>query len=290
MAIIYISHTVPDVLRLADRLLVLRDGAAVAQREARGCTEGELISLMVGRDLGQLFPEPGAASASEIVFEARGISQPGVLHDINFQLHKGELLGIAGLLGSGRSELARALFGLDACAEGEIRLNHSRLDGLSTRARMRKGLAFLTENRRADGLLMLASSAANLTLVTPDQPAVPKVAADIRLHSADLNRQPVQQLSGGNQQKVAFGKWLLRLPQVLMVDEPTRGIDVGARQEIYRIMRNLAGQGIGLLVISSEIEELMGLCDRILVMRRGEIRATLARAEFHRERILQEAI
>jgi ribose transport system ATP-binding protein len=284
---IYISHALDDLLRLCDHLVVLRDGAAVAEGPAGDFSKDRLVSAMVGRSIEQIFPPKPVRTSSPVVLEASGVSQPGVVHEIAFSLRRGEVLGIAGLMGSGRSEFARILFGLDPHARGEIRLDGQRIDRLPTRERIRRGLAFVTESRRDDGLFLDQAVVPNLGIVAPGP--LDSLIERLRIRSADPLRQPVQQLSGGNQQKVALGKWLTRPPAALILDEPTRGIDVGAKHEIYRVILDLAAAGAGVLVISSEIEELIGLCDRILVMRRGELRA-LEAAAFDREEILKAAL
>ena len=283
IAVIYISHTLEDVLRLADRIVVLRDGEVAGDGRF---SASELVTLMVGRPVDRLFPPRTSAPSRQIVLEARGLSQPSILAGVSFRLHKGEVLGLAGLMGSGRSELARILFGLDERESGEILLEGRRVGHLTPAL----GAAFLTENRREDGLLMDGSVTMNLTTVTPLPRRVPEVIAAVRLRAANLDRQPVRQLSGGNQQKVVLGKWIMGRPKVFVLDEPTRGIDVGAKLEIYRVIDELAAAGAGLLVISSEIEELIGICDRILVMRRGETGGEFERGEFDRERILRAAL
>jgi len=227
-----------------------------------------------------------------------------VVRDISFTLAAGEVLGISGLMGAGRSELARILFGLDPHSSGEILLQGRPLDG-QPRRRIQRGLAFLTEDRRQEGLCMEASIADNIALVTLSthgrtparfldfagiKSAVTRMREAVRLSPAARDTQPVRTLSGGNQQKVVLGKWLLAEPQVLILDEPTRGIDVGAKFEIYQLIHQLADRGAGVLVISSEIEELMGICDRILVMRRGELTGEFPRAQFDREKILAAAL
>jgi ribose transport system ATP-binding protein len=290
-AVIYISHALADVRRLSSRILILRDGEAAATGPAEEFTEERMISCMVGRAIGQLYPARRPLPPdSQPLLEARGLAHPGILENAGFTLHSGEVLGIAGLMGSGRSELARILFGLDPCERGQILLSGLPIQHLSSRERIRLGLAFLTENRRDDGLLMPASVLANLALVDPRSSRLEPVAARVGVRCANLDRQPVRQLSGGNQQKVALGKWLVSQPRVFLLDEPTRGIDVGARAEIYRIVAALAAAGVGILMISSEIEELTGMCDRILVMRRGEISASIARPDFDREQILRVAL
>ncbi|MFN0122721.1 MAG: sugar ABC transporter ATP-binding protein [Blastocatellia bacterium] len=303
IAMIYISHVLPDVFRLCDEMIVLRDGEVVGTGRKGEFTTERLITLMVGRSLDQLYPERRATLAPEVVMRAAHLSQPGVIEDIGFELRRGEILGIAGLMGAGRTELARILFGLDPCASGSITLNGEEISALSTRERIARGLAFLTENRREEGLLMDAAISDNLALTALplftsgaliDQPrltaAVNQMAASVQIRGGGQTRQPVKTLSGGNQQKVVLGKWLLRNPAVLILDEPTRGVDVGARSEIYRIIQQLAATGAGVLFISSEIEEVMGVCDRVLVLQRGGVTDCFDRHEFDRERILGAAL
>ena len=315
IAIIYISHALADVLRLCDDLVVLRDGERVGGGAAKEFTHDRLVSLMVGRQLSQLYPErrppawldsidardvPGRKPALQVV----ALSQPGVVCDISFTLAPGEVLGISGLMGAGRSELARILLGLDPHSLGEVLLQGQRLDG-NPRQRIQRGLAFLTEDRRQEGLCMEAAIADNLALVTLPansrtparlldfagiRSAVSRIREAVKLSPKATNAQAVRTLSGGNQQKVVLGKWLLAEPKVLILDEPTRGIDVGAKFELYQLIHQLADRGAGVLVISSEIEELMGICDRILVMRQGEITGEFPRGAFDREKILAAAL
>ena len=215
------------------------------------------------------------------------------------------MLGLSGLMGAGRSELARTLFGLEPHERGEVRLGGELLHRLSPRDLIQRGVGFLTENRGIEGLCLDAAVADNLILVTLPQhgrtplrwilreswqAAVTRIRSVVHLDAKTSDAQPVRTLSGGNQQKVVLGKWLLSKPRVLILDEPTRGIDVGAKFEIYRLIHELADQGTGVLVISSELEELMGLCDRILVMRSGRLVDDLPRAQFNRERILAAAL
>lgn len=309
LAMIYISHTLPDVLRLCDEIVVLRDGVVVGSGGTKTFTPEKLISLMVGREMTQLFPERRARAGPEPgggpVLEVHAVSVPGVLENISFTLHAGEVLGLAGLMGAGRSELARILFGLDRAGHGEIRLEGQPLRRLSPRDRIERGMAFLTENRRAEGLCLDAPVADNFTLATLPQhgrmpwrwlsntslqAAVQHIRGVVQLDPKARDTQPVRTLSGGSQQKVVLGKWLLLKPRVLLLDEPTRGIDVGAKFEIYRLIHQLAGGGAGVFVIASEMEELMGLCDRILVVRAGALVDDLPRAQFDRERILRAAL
>ncbi len=305
MTMIYISHALNDVLRLCDDIAVLRDGEVV-ETGPRDAFDGErMISLMVGRRIEQLFPDRSSAATEEAVLDVRKVSQPGIVKGISFVLHRGEILGLSGLMGCGRTELARILFGLDPQSEGEILLAGQPIQTLSTRERIRLGMALLTESRRDEGLCLESSVADNLALVTAPSysgerlgwmrqralsGAVQEMRGRIHLTPTARDEQPVKTLSGGNQQKVVLGKWLLNKPQVFVLDEPTRGIDVGARYEVYSLMNDLAAGGAGMLVISSEIEELVGLCHRILVMNRGEITDEIHSDEFDRERILRSSL
>jgi ABC-type sugar transport system ATPase subunit len=301
-AMIYISHILGDVRQLCDDLVILRDGEVVGAGPQEEFSISQMIALMVGRNIEQLYPPKRDTATDEPALIVTGVSQPGIVEDITFVLHRGEVLGLFGLMGSGRTELARILFGLDPCARGEVRVNGRPVTHASVPERIRSGMAFVTENRREEGLLMEIAISDNLALVALpsfapgaflDQgrmaSATWRVAQSLRIKSQALEREPVRSLSGGNQQKVVLGKWLLARPSVFLLDEPTRGIDVGAKYEVYTIINDLAAQGTGLLVISSEIEELIGICDRILVMRNGEIAASFARAAFDRQRILAAA-
>jgi ribose transport system ATP-binding protein len=310
-SLIYISHALGDVLRLCDDLVVLRDGEVVGRGQTAEFAHHRLVSLMVGRELNQLYPErrPPAniewrTLGRETVLLVNALSQPGVVRDISFSLAAGEVLGLAGLMGAGRSELARILFGLDPHSSGTIHFKGEPLEG-NPRSRIRRGLAFLTEDRRQEGLCMEASISDNLALVTLAEhsrtpvrwldlsgikDAVRRMRDAVRLSPKAPDGQAVRTLSGGNQQKVVLGKWLLAEPSVLILDEPTRGIDVGAKFEIYQLIHQLGDRGAGVLVISSEIEELIGICDRILVMRQGQITGDFPREQFDRERILAAAL
>jgi ribose transport system ATP-binding protein len=305
VSLVYISHVLEDVLRLCDDVAVLRDGAVQACGPRAGFDEARLISLMAGRSLGQRFPPRTAAPRDEVLLDVQSVSQAGALRNVSLQLHAGEVLGIAGLMGSGRTELARILFGLDPCERGRLLLRGLPLHGQPARARIERGMAFVSENRREEGLFLGASIADNVALVALERHAsgplrlldiarlrraVREIREAVRLTPGALDEQPAGTLSGGNQQKLVLARWLLARPDVLILDEPTRGIDVAARYDIYELVRALAAAGAGVLLISSETDELLGLCDRILVMCRGELRDELAREAFDRERILRAAL
>lgn len=300
---IYISHILSDVKELADDVAVLRDGELVGSGEVAEFNVARMISMMIGRDLGQLYPPRKGQPASEVVLEVKGVSQAGIVKDISFGVRRGEIVGIFGLMGSGRTELARILFGLDPFEEGELLMNGVPLQG-SPQDSIRRGLAFVTENRREEGLMMEATIASNLALVALRDYARPPlgvvaanrllaeargVSAVLQVRSGDIGEQPVKSLSGGNQQKVVIGKWLMSGPKLFIMDEPTRGVDVGAKYEIYSIMGDLAAGGNSVLFISSELDELMGMCDRMLVMSRGEITGDFAKRDFNKSSVLHAA-
>jgi ribose transport system ATP-binding protein len=304
IALIYISHNLEHVRALCDDLVILRDGRVVGTGPIPEFTTDRLVTLMVGREITQFFPARASQPTAEVVLDVRGVSQPGMVRDITFQLRRGEVLGISGLMGSGRSELARILFGLDDCATGEIRLGGELINKLPPRRRIELGMAFLTEDRRADGLCLEASVGDNITLVAlgrlsgrmkvvrkeASKEAVGRMREAVRLTPGARDRQPVKTLSGGNQQKVVLAKWILNEPKVFILDEPTRGIDVGAKCEVYRLINELVERGAGVLMISSEVEELIGMCDRILVLNRGAIEDSIEPGQFDRERILRAAL
>lgn len=301
--IVYISHILSDVQRLADDIVVLRDGKLVEQGAAKEFPVSRMIRAMIGTEMGGLYPSRSNKPSATRILEAESLTQPGVLKDVSLTVHSGEIVGLFGLMGSGRTELARILFGLDPVESGQIALNGKTL-GVSPRSRIAAGMAFVTEERRAEGLLMDATIADNLALVALNsfgrgpvkllnQEAMvvrtEEVRRDLGVKAANIHTQPVKALSGGNQQKVVIGKWQMRAPQVFILDEPTRGVDVGAKFEIYSLTDRIAAEGGGVLMISSELEELMGMADRIVVMNRGEVTGETDRINFDRERILAMA-
>lgn len=306
ISVIYISHILGDVMRLCDDIVVLRDGQVMAAEPRANLTVERIVTLMVGRAIEQLFPaRESRPDLSRTALSVRSLSQPGTVKDIAFELHPGEVLGVSGLMGSGRSELARIIFGLDPYASGEIRVGSELLPPRSPRRAMDRGLAFLTEDRRGEGLMMEASIRENIVLPSlperssrllhflraPELGAITEdMAKRVRVTARTLDRTAVRTLSGGNQQKVVIGKWLLRRPSVFILDEPTRGIDVGAKYEVYKIINQLVADGAAILFISSEIEELIGMTDRIMVMGRGEVRGFYDRATYERETLMRAAL
>ena len=305
ISLIYISHFLEDVFRLCDRIVVLRDGEVVGNARAEELSSDRLVSLMVGRAVSQVFPPLTPQTSSKPLLQVENLSLAAKLHELSFTLHPGEILGIAGMMGAGRSELAKVLFGLLPLKSGTVRLEGKAISRLPPRELVARGVAFLTEDRQAEGLCLDGSVADNISLASARAygrtfarwvsqqkvvEAVQWVRKVVALDVKTSHQQSVRTLSGGNQQKVVLGKWLLCRPRVLILDEPTRGVDVGAKFEIYQLIRDLASAGTGILLISSELEELIGLCDRILVMRRGRFVEELPREKFDRHTILRAAL
>ena len=300
VGIIYISHRMHEVRALADSIAVLRDGRLVRQCPAAEIDDAAILQLMVGRPVANLFA--GARQApGAVLLEARGITT-AKLRDVSFDLRAGEVVGLGGLVGAGRTELARAVFGADRLLAGSVRVAGTPLTLRSPADAIAAGIGFAPEDRKGQALLLLASVQDNIVLAVPRRigrlgflrgGAARRVAEEqvrnLRIRTPGV-RQLVAKLSGGNQQKVVLGRWLARQPRVLILDEPTRGIDVGAKAEIYRLIAGLAAQGMAVLVISSEMPELLGLCDRILVMAGGRIVAGLDRAAASEQRILDLAM
>lgn len=304
IAVVYVSHQLEHVLRHCDRLVVLRDGAVQAVGAAREFDIARLIPLMVGRSLDHQFPPRTPRRLGPPVLEARGLSRAGVVRNVSLRLRQGEILGIAGLMGAGRSELARMIFGLDARDAGEVFIGGQRLPPRSPRASVARGLAFASEDRRHEGLLLDATIADNMSLASLERfatsplrridhqriaAAADELVSRLSISCRDVRRQAVRTLSGGNQQKVVLARWLMRDAQVLLLDEPTRGVDVGSRQHVYELIRQAAARGAGVLLISSEIEELLGMCDRILVLSAGAVQAEFEREDFNRDTLMAAA-
>ena len=303
IGIIYISHALEDVMTVCDRITVLRDGHLAGGGPVKELDVRKLIGMMVGRSIDALYPERIAAPRADVVLSVDGLSQPGVAQDITFKIHAGEVVGLAGLMGSGRSELARMLFGLDRFDKGRIEVDGHLLVDPTPALAMEAGMAFLTEDRRGEGLVLDFSISENMVLASlsavserfglVDRRRISAMAGEmgraVHLSTTRVDDTPVKQLSGGNQQKVVIGKWLQRRPRLFILDEPTRGIDVGAKQEVYRILNTLVESGSAVLLISSEIEELIGLSDRILTISRGELTGTFHRRDFDREAIMTAA-
>lgn len=298
-AIIYVSHRLREVMQLSDRVTALRDGRLVAtQTRAEIESEDDLVRMMVGRDLSAIGVPPSAVEPGDELLRAESISVPGVVHDVSLTVRRGEVVGLAGMVGAGRTEFARAVVGADRRSAGKVYVNgklakiHSPADGI------RAGLALLTEDRKHQGLALDMTTAANVTLMNPPRVAgvinrrkQREVATEalVPLNTKMQVDQPVRTLSGGNQQKVVLARWLSSDADVFIFDEPTRGIDVGAKGEIHGIMRELADAGKAVLMISSDLLEVLAMSDRVVVMRRGRVVAEMDREEATEEAVVRHA-
>jgi rhamnose transport system ATP-binding protein len=299
-AILFISHRLDEIFSLCQRVTTLRDGEWVAGEPVAGITPDDLVRRMVGRDLGALFPKQDAA-IGEVALQVERLTREGVFTDISFQVRRGEIVALAGLVGAGRSEVARAVFGVDRWDAGSVSVAGRALPAGSPTAAMGAGLALVPEDRRQQGLVMDLSIERNIGLTglrtLRRGPTISRAAERDRARDWALRLQlkfarlgdGVGVLSGGNQQKVVLAKWLATKPSVLIVDEPTRGIDVGTKAEVHRLLSELAGQGIAILMISSELPEVLGMADRVLVMHEGRLTAELSRAEATEESVMNAA-
>lgn len=298
LAIIFITHRLEEVFEIADRAIVFRDGRRVGEINVAEATADQIIGLMVGRALDRSHMHDRAATSKEVVLEVRNLNRKGKLQEINFKLRRGEILGLAGLVGAGRTETARAIFGADRIDTGEIYIDGQLVEISSPDSAVKAGLALVPEGRQTQGLVLIQTVERNIALPNLDALArnkfinrgkmrqlVVKYVDKLNIRTPSIE-QRVLNLSGGNQQKVVLAKWLASDPKVLILDEPTRGIDVGAKAEVYAIMNNLVQQGIGIIMISSEMPEIIAMSDRILVMFEGRIMGELTRAEATQERIM----
>ncbi len=301
VTVIYVSHILGDVLALCDTVTVLKDGRHVKTAPAGTETTESLVTAMLGRSMDLVFPTrvPPPADAP-VVLSVRDLSRPPAFEDVSFEIRAGEIVGLAGLVGSGRTEIARAIFGADPAA-GTVEIAGRRLRRRSPKTGIRRGIALLPESRKDQGLVMMRPVTENVSIahlgevtrggvvqIRRERRIVARVLASVDARAASYS-MPASALSGGNQQKVAVAKWLMKTPKVLLADEPTRGIDVGAKRAIYELIHDLARQGLGVLLISSELEEVIGLAHRVLVIRAGRIVAEMAGADADEETVMRAA-
>ncbi len=300
VSIVYISHHLEEVFEVSDRTTVLRDGQHVATRLTNGLDIDQLIKLMVGRDLSEQFPKEQAPRGQEVL-RVEGLNQGTRLKNVSFSVHAGEVLGLSGLVGAGRTELVRAIFGADPIDSGQFYVLGQPVSIKSPRDAIRHGIALLTEDRKQQGLFLQMSVRENITMsvldqLTPTLLTSQRKEAELAQHyinsmaiKASSHDQLAINLSGGTQQKVVLSKWMATEPRLLIFDEPTRGIDVGAKVEIYRMINDLARQGVAILMISSELLEILGMSDRIMVLCEGTVTGFLSREEATEEKIMEYA-
>ncbi len=302
-SVLYISHRLKEIFQIADRVMVLRDGKMVTVSGVHETTEGDIVRNMVGREIGNLFGEASYDAREAVVLDVRHLTRSGVYRDISFQLHEGEILGFSGLVGAGRSEIMRGIFGLDPADSGEVFLAGRRMERNAPAAALKKGIAFVSEDRRLESIIQGFSVRANVTILL-----LGRVLSRLRLISGRRERQLAERyvkefgiktpsleqlamnLSGGNQQKVALAKCLSTEPRVLILDEPTKGIDVGAKKEIHTLIKELARSGVAILLVSSELPEIIGMCHRAAVVREGDLVGIFAKGELTEERLIAAAV
>lgn len=297
VAMVYISHRMEEVTQNCDTITVMRDGVSVATKPVKEYSMEQIVRDMVGRSITEFYPDrrnkPG-----EVLLEVKHFEQPGVFHDINFNLRKGEILGFAGLMGSGRTEIMRAVFGVDPHAGGELVYKGEPLKITKPEDAIKAGLGFVTENRKTEGLILDFSILRNIALPSVDSFAqsgvinfnilndfADKMAKKLGVKTSSLDLG-AGALSGGNQQKVVIAKWVGRHPEVIIMDEPTRGIDVGAKRDIYELMNELTASGVSIIMVSSELPEVLGMSDRIVVVHEGRIAGELLHDEADQEKIM----
>jgi rhamnose transport system ATP-binding protein len=307
VGVVYVSHRLEEVLELTTRVSVLRDGRLIDTRPTAELSRVELIRLMVGREIPEMTQPAGPADQKpgvpdEPVLALRDLSMPGAVRDISLAVNAGEIVGLAGLVGAGRSELARAVAGVERSSHGSVLVSGRPLRGGSVRAAIDAGVVLVPEDRRLQGLVLPLPVSANMTLAVlrrlsrlgftssaRERPLVQRFISELGIRTPHADA-PAATLSGGNQQKALLGKWLAARPRVLLLDEPTRGVDVGAKREIYAHIRRLAAQGLAVLLISSDLPEILALSDRVLVMRAGTIAGELPRAAATEEAVLALAV
>jgi rhamnose transport system ATP-binding protein len=300
VTVLFISHRLEEIKELADSVTVLRDGHLVATRSAEELSESELVSLMIGRALEDLFPSE-QRRIGDVVFEARSLRRTGVFSDISFQVRRGEIVGLAGFVGAGRTEVARGIFGIDRLDGGDLLVDGEPYRPTSPRSAMKRGIAYVPEDRLHQGLFPSMAIAPNISMavlpsLTPMMMLRPQRERTLASQYMEKLRikgrspgQVVRSLSGGNQQKVVLSKWLAAAPRLLILDEPTNGVDVGSKAEVHALVSELAAEGLAILLISSELPEILRMSDRILVMREGLLIGELSRADATEELIIRAA-
>jgi len=301
VSIIYISHKLDEVFRIADEITVLRDGTVVASHPKEELDIEKVISMMVGRKLTNTYPKE-TLPIGQTILEVKNLQSPGVFHNISFRVRQGEIVGFAGLMGAGRTEVMRGLYGLDPVSGGEVYIKDKKVSIKSVKDSIQNGMIMLSEDRRRYGIVPMRSVKENATLASlkkifyrgrlhakVEKNIVEDLFSKMQVKTPSLET-PIQSLSGGNQQKVLLARWMMLNPDILILDEPTRGIDVGAKYEIYKLMTQFATQGKAIIMVSSELPELIGMCDRIYVMCQGTITGELERKDFSQEAIMRFAV
>ncbi len=302
-SVIYISHRLKEIFRIAEMVTILRDGKTVTTIKVSETSEMDIVKYMVGRDIGDIFGEKTYEVSGELILEAKNIARRGFFKNISFNLKRGEILGLSGLVGAGRSEIVRSIFGLDKLDSGEILVEGQRVNIKNSTDGINKGIAFVSEDRRTESIIQGFTVRENVTILllkeviskiglisTKKEARLAKKYIDEFSIKTPSMEQLVMNLSGGNQQKVALAKCLSTSPKILILDEPTKGIDVGAKKEIHTLVKELANSGIGVIMVSSELPEIIGMCHRVLVIREGKLIKEFRKEELNEEDLMQVAV
>lgn len=300
VSIIYVSHRMEEIFEICDNITVLRDGEYVGTKSVKETTFDDVVRMMVGRELGDRFPARNA-EIGDVVFEVEDLTLDGVFQPVNFEVRAGEILGVAGLMGAGRTEVMETIFGYRKKSRGKIKLNGETLQIKHPNDAIKAGIAFVTEDRKDKGLVLDATIRENIGLTNIDEISskgviskskevelVEKLMKKLHVRATGMEQQ-TKRLSGGNQQKVVIAKWVGRSPKVLILDEPTRGVDIGAKKEIYSIMNELSEEGVAIIMVSSELPEVLGVSDRVMVLYEGELMGFIDRSEANQENIMMLA-
>jgi len=302
-SVIYISHRLKEIFQIAEMVTVLRDGKTVTTMKVSDTSESDIVKYMIGRDIGDIFGEKSYSATEEIILDVKNISRIGYFRDISFNLKKGEILGFAGLVGAGRSEIVRSIFGLDKLDGGEIFVAGQKVNIKNSTDGINRGIAFVSEDRRIESIIQGFTVRENITILLlkevlskvglinakKEAKLATKYVEEFSIKTPSIE-QLVMNLSGGNQQKVALAKCLSTSPRILILDEPTKGIDVGAKKEIHTLIKELAKSGMGVIVVSSELPEIIGMCHRVLVIREGKLIKQFGKDELNEEVLMHAAV
>ncbi|MCQ2442810.1 MAG: sugar ABC transporter ATP-binding protein [Oscillospiraceae bacterium] len=297
VSIVYISHRMEEIFELCDRITILRDGQYIGTRIIAKTDMGEIVKMMIGREIGERYPERNV-KMGDVVFEVKDLNCEGIFKNVNFSVRAGEVLGVAGLMGAGRTEIMQAIFGNMPGVTGQIFMNGKEIHNKTPQHAMANGIGFITEDRKIEGLLLEKSIRENISLANlgkisknsvisakAEKAMVDKGIADVHIKCTGPAHE-CNNLSGGNQQKVVFAKWIFTDPKVLILDEPTRGVDIGAKKEIYSIINDLAAEGVAIIMVSSELPEVLGMSDRVMVVHEGKIGGFIDKEKANQENIM----
>ena len=297
VSMVYISHRMEEIFELCDRITVLRDGSYIGVKNIPETNMNEIVKMMIGREIGERYPSRNVKIGKEVL-KVKELTRKGTFHDVNFSVRAGEVLGVSGLMGAGRTEIMQAIFGNLSYESGTIEIDGKEVKISNPRQAMEHGIGFITEDRKTEGLMLDKSIRKNISLCNlrriskssvisreAEKNMVAEAIKDLRIKCFGSYHE-CNNLSGGNQQKVVLAKWILTNPKILILDEPTRGVDIGAKKEIYSIINKLAAQGVAIIMVSSELPEVLGMSDNIMVVREGEVRGIISYEEANQERVM----